>query len=250
MNDNNLSSNLKIIKSPISVFSTYSLDTIIDKNGKTIKIQPGGPLLFLEKVLKDIKTNFTPFHGQTINIEIHLNGKGETGKILNFPTLTPIPIVSTRAIVISTIFNEWGLVNLKEINNPVYLDIQGYVRDKEIIGKKHIFKEIEYYSNKIFCIKGTEEEISYLPKTVYEDQKKRLIIITHGEDGVEYYSKGKKYFFKVKKKITSSDTIGAGDSFFGYFVGFFNQGMTLKNAIESAMRKTEAFLEQKHLLTI
>jgi hypothetical protein len=231
----------------ISVFSTYSLDTITDKDGRVLKVQPGGPLLFLEKALTLVGADYNVFHGNTVNIAIRLNDQGETGKITKLPKTTPIHPISSDSIIISTVFKEWGLNNIKRMtSNKFFIDIQGYIRDEKVVGKKNFFNEIKGLSKNIYCLKGTREEISYLPKSVFDDQKKRLLIITDGENGIEYYSQGKKHLESVDEMIRSSDTIGAGDSFFGYFVGLMSQGIFLEKAIKIAMQKTAIFLEQKN----
>ena len=55
--------------------------------------------------------------------------------------------------------------------------------------------------------------MSYLPKNVFEEQKKRLLIITDGEKDIGYYYRGKKYSKFVKRFTKPIDIIGVGDTF-------------------------------------
>ncbi|MDO8663760.1 MAG: hypothetical protein Q7K28_02915, partial [Candidatus Wildermuthbacteria bacterium] len=57
----------------------------------------------------------------------------------------------------------------------------------------------------IFCLKGTEEEISYLQKDFIKIQKKKILIITKGSRGCESFISGKKYTTKTKKELTAKN---------------------------------------------
>jgi len=232
-------------KKKIFLFSTYTEDEIVDKNGIMLKKQPGGPLLFIKRALNDTDVNFISFHGEAVKILIKITKNEERGKVITPPSVNLLPVISTGGwILISTIYREWDLENINKIKNKVFLDIQGYVRNIHIFGKKVLWIDIKKYAKNIYCMKGTKEEISCLPKNVYEDQKKRLLIITDGKNGVEWFSKGKKYFIPVSKKIKALHTIGAGDTFFGYFVGYLYEGKTIKMSLEKACIETTNFLEK------
>ena len=229
----------------LTIFSSYSRDKIIDKDGK-VTTKRGGPLFFIENVLREIHVPYKSFYGPTINVEIKVGKNGEAGKVLGLPTVNSLPKSNISSyILVSTIFNEWNLDEISKLNAKVFVDIQGFVRQVDRPGKKRTFKYIEKYAEKIYCLKGTREEMSFIPKTVYEEQKKRLLIITDEDRGTEYFFEGKRSFTKVMKKIDSKDTVGVGDTFFGYFVGLLFKGKTLKSALGLAMNKSANFLQLK-----
>lgn len=57
----------KKINSKISVYSTKAIDVLLKPNGEIISQQPGGPILFIEKVLKESGMPFEAFSGETVN---------------------------------------------------------------------------------------------------------------------------------------------------------------------------------------
>lgn len=226
----------------ISIFSTYALDKIIDKDGHLISEQLGGPMFYLKRALEDIDLGFDFFHGETVDVEIKISDKGEIGRIVSFPKIIPLPMSISKWIIVSTIFNEWDLRTVPKLNGKIFVDIQGYIRHGNNFGGKTIWKDIRYYADNIYCLKGTKEEMSYLPKSVYEDQKKRLLIITDGERGVEWFSRGQRYSAMIERNVKSLHTIGVGDTFFGYFVGFLYKRKTLESSMRLAIKNTEKFL--------
>lgn len=218
----------------LSVFSTYAKDRITDKTGQ-VSEQTGGPLFYLEKALKDIKVDFNSFHGETITVEIEISDNGEVGRLVKFPKIIPLSADNaSKFIIVSTIFDEYDLNLISKFNGKIFIDIQGYVRSRTNFEGK----------DNMYCLKGTKEEISLLSKKVYEDQKKRLLIVTDGEKGIEYFSEGKQYSVSMRK-IASSNAVGAGDTLLGYFVGFLVKGNTVQKSISLAQRKTEYFLMNK-----
>ena len=228
----------------ISLYSTYSRDKIF--TGTKIIEKPGGPLFFIESALKDLNVNYNSFFGKTASVEIKVQKNSEIGRMTTLPMIQKVLVtLPSQFVVVSTMFNEWDMLSVDLLKNEVFVDIQGYVRDVKKMGKKKVWKEIEEYSNRIFCLKGTKEEMSYIPRDVFKDQKKRLLVITNGEKGVKYYFKGKEHFEPVKRRIVTKDTIGVGDTFFGFLVGYLYMKRSLKFSIQNAIKKTETFLESK-----
>ncbi len=229
----------------ISIVSTNAIDRLIRSNGEVISQQLGGPLLFLEQAVKtlDVPQLIT---GEPINVEILITEKGEFGKILVQPKPKSLPIKRLSGFaIVSTLLREWDITNCIDYKGKLFVDIQGYVRDGNDFGKKKMWSEVSNFSAHIFCLKGTGEEILYLPDNIIEDQKNRLLIITHGKNGVELFYKNTPFFIPVTRVIKSRDTIGAGDTFFGYFAASMYLGKEPVQAAESAMKQTTDFLRKK-----
>lgn len=106
-------------------------------------------------------------------------------------------------------------------------------------------KIIEDFAGKIFCIKGTREEVSYLSKSGLELQKRKLLIITAGDKGIELYCRGKNWQIPITAVSGLADTIGAGDTFLAFFVVAMFQGYAPLVACKYAAAKTTQFLQAK-----
>lgn len=228
----------------ILIFSTYSTDKVT-KNGKTT-ITKGGPLFFIQNAFEDNGVPFLARHGETIDVEIKVEHGKEKGRVANFPKSIKISGPKDSPIVVlSTIFNEWDFSNLDKFKGKIFVDIQGYVRDPDKFGGKKVWNPSLNILKQIYCLKGNKEEMKYLSKNALKDQKKRLLIITNGKQGIEWYSKRKKYSIKNGRKIKVPDTIGAGDTFFGYFIASRYDGINVRRSICNAISKTSEFLESK-----
>ena len=231
-------------KGKISVFSTYSTDKII-KDGQ-VTINTGGPLFFIKKALEDCCAPYISHHGETVNVEIKVNKDGEVGRVIGPQNKTKIVKgLASNFIVLSTIFNEWDMSKIGQSKAKIFVDIQGFVRDANKFGAKIVWEDSIQYSKKIYCLKGTKEEVNYLPKNVFKDQKNRLLVITDGKKGVEWFFKGKKYLVKIPREVKSPNTVGAGDTFFGYLIANIYKGKSVKLSILYAINKTSEFLESK-----
>ncbi len=229
----------------ISVFSTYSTDKII-KDGR-VTTNTGGPLFFIEKALENCSVPYVSHHGETVNVEIKVNKDGEVGRVIGIQNKTKkVEDLNAKFLLISTIFNEWNLQKIGKSKAKIFVDIQGFVRGVNKFGAKVVWEDSIKYSKQVYCLKGTEEEMNYLPKNVYEDQKNRLLVITKGKKGVEWYLKGKKYLALIPREIKSPNAVGAGDTFFGYFVANIYKGKGIKFSIDNAISKTSEFLESKN----
>ncbi|KKR71896.1 MAG: hypothetical protein UU81_C0014G0005 [Microgenomates group bacterium GW2011_GWC1_41_8] len=235
------------LESYISVYSTYATDEIANSKGKTISEQQGGPLFYIEQALANRNMPFRSFYGANAKIKIAVTPQGETGVIVYKPKKNSFINVSqknkkSRIAIVSTVLNEWNIEEVLKRHDKIIVDVQGYVRDPKNHGKKKIFHEMNNYANNIYCVKGTNEELSYLPKSFLTSQKKRVIIITKGNSGVELFVKGKKYQINVENIILSENTIGAGDYFLGMFAGNISRGNDEIQAAKSAVKATSDFL--------
>jgi hypothetical protein len=221
----------------IKVYSTFSKDIILDKNRNCTDIRKGGPAFYIEKVLKKHKVEYKMYSGKTIDVEIVLINKEEIGEIKSkIKKNRKIENINNNDfIMISTIGDEWILGNDISSEIKIFLDIQGYIRSKYELGKS---------INKIFCAKGTKEEINKLPLKVKENQKKKCLIITEGKNGTTIYFKNKKHVFHPRE-IKVNNTIGAGDIFFASFIVKFIGTNNIIKSGNFATKETENFLITK-----
>jgi hypothetical protein len=234
------------MKEGISIVSSFGNDVLLKSNGELISEQPGGPIVFLEEAIRRSSVPYALFYGNTIDVHVLITDDGEFGKIPQRPNPQKLPIdqLSDWA-VISTLLNEWELSSLSNFSGKAFVDVQGYVREGSDFGKKRLWEEATTFADSIFCIKGTSEEIKYLPESVRNAQKNKLLIATDGSRGLDIFYQGEGFFIPAIKINKPKDTLGAGDTFFGYFVASMYTGIQPLQAAEIAAQKTGEFLSQK-----
>ena len=229
----------------IIVYSSFSNDKVFDEKGKLISTkEKGGPAFYIGRVFKKSGLPYMLKTGEFIEVEIKLLKNKEIGRVKGKIKTKKISFKnSSDPVLISTIGKEWMSGNDVPEGAKVFLDVQGYVRNLKHFGTKAFFKDA--FLENIFCLKGTAEEMNYLPKEIIKNQKSKCLIITKGGDGLILYDKGKKFLLKPKRKIWCKDTLGAGDTLFAYFVNrFIETGNALKS-VQYAIRKTSEFLSAK-----
>jgi len=232
-------------KNNITVFSSFALDRLLDKKGRLLNEQKGGPAFYIELALKKEQIAFNLLCYPTLEVEILIDPiKGEYGRITSRvkPKKINWRLYDSSTILVSTLLNEFDINTIKECKQQVFLDVQGYVRDGKNFGKKKFW---DFNADTLFCVKGTEEEISYLPKNFIEKQKQKMLLMTLGSNGSILYFKNKAISTKPEMVIRSTDTIGAGDSFFAYFITKYLQSNNPALSLEYATSKTTSFLSSK-----
>ena len=95
-----------------------------------------------------------------------------------------------------------------------------------------------------FAFKATEEELKYLPKQFVEKQKQKILFVTKGSRGVEYWEKGEHKEAFPKEIIACSHAIGAGDTFFANIIAGLSRNESVPTAIENSLHMTSAFLKR------
>lgn len=228
----------------ITVLSTYTDDRLIDKTGRLIGEVVGGPAFFIESALKAKAVPYSLVHGPRLQTEIMVGPDGEWGKVPKLPDKQPVASKSfTDWTIVSTLLDEWDLTDLPP-RPYLFIDIQGFVRNGSDFGKKKIWDVPVQIQKGVFCLKGTAEEVSYLPAKTTDDQKNRLLIITKGGEGADIYYRGQHYEVRSSKLTNLSNTVGAGDTFLGCFVAEMYLGTPVFKAAEEAARYATEFLKK------
>lgn len=229
----------------ISLVSTYAKDVLVEKNGKVLSEQKGGPLLFLEEVIKLQNIPYNSIAGAEVIVEIQIVDGIERSKIRNIKNQNIPSDKLYDWTLISTLLREWKLTSLKKYSGQIYIDIQGYVRDGSRYGGKKLWTELEDENLDVKCLKGTIEEVTYLPKNILEAQKNKLLIITDGAKDITIFSEGRELKISPKPIINPKNTIGAGDTFFTNTVCNLYKGLVIKDAVHEAALATSEFLLNK-----
>lgn len=234
------------MSSPITVLSSYSNDILMNARNKVMSEQSGGPAMFIEQALLAEALPYTMLTGDRIEVEILVSPAGEFGRVATPPRQNQIKneLLSNWTIV-STILDEWSLTQFITVPKRLFIDVQGYVRRAGDFGQKQPWAMPSNLVGYVFCLKGTAEEIGYLPNSVIESQKTRMLIITNGDKGADIFYEGKRSQINTKKIEGLKDTIGAGDTFFAYVVASMYRGNSPEAAVIYAVTQTTKFLKQK-----
>jgi len=231
----------------ITILSTFAQDKIINKDAGTERIVRGGPAFYISKVFEEEKLPFNLITASDAEVEILVEKGDEIGKLTKKPIVKKVDFIKIKVpfLLISTLLDDFDLSGAPSFKGKVFLDIQGYVRDGERFGGKKLFNPTVKVQSSIFCLKGTEEELNYIPRNWLASQKKKILVVTRGKGGGTAFIYGEKSDFDVKQKILSGDTIGAGDTHFAYVASRFIKKNDFLESIEYANSKTSDFLLSK-----
>jgi len=232
----------------LTILSTFAKDILIDERTGSKAEQAGGPALYLTKVFQQENIPVNVISPPEMRVEILLNDKGEFGKVPERaePVKVDFKKIETDYLVISTLLDDFSLDGLEKYQGRVFVDLQGFVRDGTDFGKKKKWEPAPEIQNKIFCLKGTDEELSYLKPEFVENQKKKILLRTLGKNGAEIYYFGAKFVTRPAQIIEPKNTIGAGDTYFAYFILKFAETGDVKVSAEYASDKVSEFLIEIH----
>lgn len=231
----------------ITILSTFASDKLINKQGVVFAKQKGGPAFYLKSVFEREKILFILKTGSRINVDILITKNGEFGKIKKKPLIKNIQFskIKTPYLLISSIANEFNLKGLSDFYGLLFFDAQGYTRNGDNFGQKFFWKANQTVFDKIFCLKGTKEELSNIPKNYFEAQKQKILLVTKGAGGCEVFAFGERFIVKPKKVIKTDNTIGAGDTFFAFFVSQFIKTGLVRDSVKYAIVMTSLFLSKQ-----
>ena len=230
----------------ITILSTFANDKLVNASGALLGRQKGGPAFYLKRAFE--KENVSLKTGPKMEVQILMTKNREFGKVPKIPKQKVIRFsqIKTSFLLISSVLNELDLAKHPNYRGKVFFDIQGYVRNGNDFGKKKLWKPNEKIFANIFCLKGTKEEVQNIPRQYVEAQKQKVLLITKGKLGCEIFAFGKRYNIKPSKVVASKNTIGAGDTFFAYFVSRFAKTAKILDSAKYAVKKTSLFLSKQN----
>jgi len=230
--------------SQLNVVSSKAVDVLLRPDGSRIDEISGGPAFFIRSALQESGVDFTINEGEKMQVEVKVYDHKEISKVARPSQTRKLSEIDAGDwCIISTLLNEWSI---DVVPKCAFVDIQGYVRDGSRFGGKRSWPIDGETSRKIYCLKGTAEEISYLPAELVEDQKaNRMLVITDGERGSTIYCAGEQVSIPAELVENLPNTVGAGDTFFAYFAASLYQGNDFRTAGAYASTKTAEFLSKK-----
>lgn len=232
----------------IAIISTFAKDcvTFLDE-GKT-EIKRGGPAFWIERVLKRNKVPYYLVlgdHDCLVEVEIQ-NGQPLPGKIKNLATITLSEPLVADATIISPLLDEFDLNQVSKIHGTVAVDVAGYTRaGKWGQGIQNVPTPSEDIRSKIEILKANDREYACLADDWTEEQKKnRILLLTHGKDGLDLWDKGEQMHFKAPD-AQPKNVLGSGDTFITAFVISYLRHKSARQAcVEATQEVKELFLEK------
>ncbi len=230
----------------ISLAATTSTDYIYNAAMELVSTSSGGPHYFISNALVAEGINFTTACAPHCDVEIIRKDDNEFGRLRGevMPRTILFEKISAPYVIISSVYNEIKFDTAAEYAGKIILDVQGFVRMRGEFGAKKNWNGPNYLREKLWVVKANEIELKFLDADFIEEQKKRILIITHGSAGCELFFHGEKFELVPLKKINSPHTVGAGDTLLGYFCAHLIQNNNPLSALQYAMARTTEFLEQ------
>lgn len=232
----------------IAVISTFAKDCVTFLDEGRTEIKRGGPAFWIERVLK--RNNF-PYslvlgdHDCLVEVEIQ-NGQPLPGKIKNLATITLTHPLIAGATIISPLLDEFDLIQVEKIHSTIAVDVAGYTRaGKWGQGIQDVPTPPPHIREKIEILKANDREYACLGDDWTDEQKKhRILLLTHGKDGLDLWDKGIQTHFEAPD-AQPKNVLGSGDTFITAFVISYLTHKSAKKACEEATQEVkELFLEK------
>lgn len=137
-------------------------------------------------------------------------------------------------IIVNPVCKEIDLSDLKLVNLPIAVDLQGLVRKCEE-GKEIEYEKVSVPPNsQYFVLHANSEEYVSSGLTIedFHELGFKEIIISYGKDGFTVHTKNKVY--EIKNEEKGSYEIGNGDFLLGYYFTLRLKGINIEKAIEMA----------------
>lgn len=203
---------------------------------------------------------------QTAEVVIEENGFASEirkfGGEIHFDQI-PKEFLKAKCIIISTLANEVSLITLQKIRSEssgiIALDIQGFTRP-QIKGKnlklaKNYKKSpknlqelvecsdvIKMDSSEFKALRFAGHSTNHLKKITFGNNK--VVLLTLGEKGSKVIANGKATLLKIKKAMSVTDSVGAGDKFLALFVLEFLKSKDPVSSAKYATSQIGKFLKE------
>ena len=225
----------------IQIFSSYANDIITYQDNVVIA---GGPAFWIQKTFADLGAEYRLHAWDNPGVvRISKDEQGEDrGYIVSVSDIPFLEFDALDPIIISTLKQEFNLLNLWNCENDIFIDIQWFLRSDN--GKKNIFDCQQLQSRGHIYIKATREEYGYLTNTL---QSHCTFIVTNGGNSVEIITKDSSSIVPIMS-VDFTDTIGAWDTFLASLVYYFMRIHNLEKAASSASGYVFSFLKMKNNL--
>lgn len=226
----------------IAVVAPLAEDRFHDLRTGATWVRRGGPGLWIEAELQRLGAQVTAVRPEKpAAVDIDVDDTGEHGRNVAYEPIILSSRVQVDAAIVSTVADEFDLVQLNLLPSVVALDVQGYVRAARMVGEPVVIPD----TPQLAIVKATVEELAYLDSAWVEQQKSRILLVTRGSDGCDVYDGGA-CFHQPAIKVDVSSTVGAGDVFLASFLVEWLGSSSAVSAAAFAARRASEFLTREY----
>ncbi len=230
----------------LTVLATSAEDKLVDETGAALESRNGGPAFFISAALQKENVEFSMISPPVLSVDILLKDGEEFGKMnREFPSMqVDFSSIKTPFLLISSVLDDFDLSNISEYKGQIFLDAQGYVRNGVDFGKKKEWVPSKNITSNIVCLKCTKQESQFIPLDFMDMQKNKILLMTEGRNGCTVFENSASTQVPAETVIGTRHTIGAGDTFFAYFISSFIKGKKVTESVKYATRLTAKFIRQ------
>lgn len=228
----------------VTLIASRTIDHIDNLDESTKLVRSGGPALYCKQAIEALGCNVRLLTSQRpVNVHITIQDRHEKIQIDRIEKILLRGHLPARNVLLSPILGEFELKRLAQENCRIFLDAQGYIRAKG----EHLVRRWICTPNivkNVVALKVNQRESRYVSRKILKLFQSRILLITHGQAGVEVWDHGKRCRI-FGHPVEVKDTLGAGDTFFGSFVATYLQSGDALSAARLAVQKAEQLLRRK-----
>ncbi|MEN9523968.1 MAG: pfkB family carbohydrate kinase [Candidatus Parcubacteria bacterium] len=228
----------------ITLIASHTVDHIDDLDRGLQIHRAGGPAHYCGNAIRSLGYKPTIVTGEKpADVFITISEHNEHIRIDRIPKIRLPKRLPSHNIILSPILGEFDLRELRLRSCDVFLDAQGYIRAPE--GRAELDWQCDLRDlDKVIALKVNRREFDHVHKSITDVFKHRILLLTKGRDGVELWIHGKQINIRGQN-VKTTDTLGAGDTFFGSFVVKFLETGDAVIAAKFAVSKAEELLKKK-----
>lgn len=229
----------------ITLIASRTIDHIHNLDNLIELVRPGGPAFYCKQAIETLgcKVHLLTVR-RPVTVHITIQDRHEKIRIERIgKIMLQGPRLPTRNVLLSPILSEFNLEQMAQRNCRIFLDAQGYIRARgEDLTQYWVCTPL--ILKNVAVLKVNQRESNCVPEEILNLFRSRILLITHGQEGVEAWDHGKQYRV-IGHPVEVADTLGAGDTFFGSFVAAYLRSGDVSSATQLAVEKAEQLLRRK-----
>ncbi|MGH2447023.1 MAG: PfkB family carbohydrate kinase [Chloroflexota bacterium] len=222
--------------------ASRAIDHIAYSNGGT-EVLPGGPARYIIAELDRRGVVYQLITGAPVEVEVASSSEGETYRIAPVPRIT-LPSTLSGPVILSPIMREIDPADVPPAAEPIFIDLQGFVRQPRGEAPLVIPDALEDLLSRARVVKASREEWDLLPATLRRMIDHITVVTTQGPVGAELRHDGQVRWIAARP-VEIRRAIGAGDTFLAAMAVEILAGQDDLAAAQAAARSVESMLSTR-----